>query len=127
MTTAALVDLEAKLVYYLAFNLLLAEAPIRGGAIHIEDSHVPNASEGDPATAARHAAVRAALLTHCGAGSAALRDTEIARAATLARAASVSKFATVPDEDVRQVTLNRSGPTSLDQAQRDLPVQVEHG
>jgi hypothetical protein len=48
MITAAIVDQEACLVYYLAFDLLLAEAPIRDGAVQLTESHLATAGDADP-------------------------------------------------------------------------------
>jgi hypothetical protein len=56
------------MVFCLAFDLMLAQAPIRDGAVQIQESRLAVADPDDPASACRHAAVRAALLNRYGSG-----------------------------------------------------------
>jgi hypothetical protein len=113
MTTDALIDEDVASVFYLAFDLMLAEAPIRDGAVQIQESRLANAGRDDPAAGSRLAAVRAALLKSVGAGFASLRNEEIERANTLARRAGLGT-PVVPDDEVRTLTLHRDRPTPLD-------------
>ena len=113
MTTDAVLDSDAGIVYYLAFDLLLAEAPVREGAVQIQESRPARADPDDAATGSRHAAVRAALLRRVGEGFASERDVEIERANALARSAGLQPPG-IPDDEVRSLTLHRNRPTPLD-------------
>jgi hypothetical protein len=112
MIVRALVDEGAATVYYLAFDLILALAPIRDGAVQIEESRSAVADPADPAAASRLAAVRAALLKPYGAALASDRDEEIQRANAFAASAGVSA-PRIPDDDLRTLTLYRDRPTPL--------------
>jgi hypothetical protein len=112
MVTEAVVDEQAGAVYYLAFDLVLAEAPIRDGTVNAREARTACADPDDPATACRHAAIRAALLKRYP-GFSAERDSEIKRARALAKRAGLAE-AVIPDDAVRTVTLDRYSPTRLD-------------
>jgi hypothetical protein len=113
MITSAIVDHDACLVYYLAFDLLLAEAPIRDGVVQLDESHLATAGDDDPKTSARHAVVRAALLKSHGAGFAADSESEIARAESLAQVVGLIQPPAIPDDEVQTLVLSRDGPTIL--------------
>lgn len=112
MTTEAVIDDEVGSVFYLGFDLMLAEAPIRDGAVQIQESRLARNERDEPATACRHAAVRAALLQRLGPAFASDRDEEIERANVLAGSAGQDAPA-IPDEEVRILTLHRDQPTQL--------------
>ncbi len=49
-------------LFYLAFDLMLISAPIRGGVAYVPEGSVVKPQRDDPAADARNGAVRAALL-----------------------------------------------------------------
>lgn len=112
MVTSTVIDESAGALYYLAFDLMLAIAPIRDGAVQINESHIARTEFDDPATSSRYAAVRAALLTAYGPSFASERVKEMQRASTLAAEAGL-KAPDIPDDDVTTVTLHRDRPTPL--------------
>jgi len=112
MVTDAVIDRDAGMLFYLAFDLLLAEAPIRDGEVQIDESHVARATPDEPETAARHAAVRAALLNRFGSAFLPDRGAEISRSKMFAERAGLDAPA-IPDDEVRTVTLHRHKPTKL--------------
>jgi hypothetical protein len=113
MVTDAVIDTDAARLFYLAFDLLLAQAPIRDGAVQMDESHLVRRVDDDPATSAHHAAVRAALFGPLGSGFETEREAEITRAADLAAGAGLELPPAIPDDQVQKVTLNRKGPTPL--------------
>lgn len=91
---------------------MLAEAPIRDGAVQLHESHVAWADPDDSATASRYAAVRAALLKRFGEGFASDRDREIERANTFAQNGQLEP-PVIPDDEVTTLSLYRDRPTPL--------------
>lgn len=56
------IDDARETLSYLAFDLVLAHAPIRAGVAYVEEAHVARSDLRHPEADARHAAVRATLL-----------------------------------------------------------------
>ena len=56
------IDRDQQQIYYLGFDLLLVKAPVRNGIAYAIEGDVVHATPDDPATEARHASIRAALL-----------------------------------------------------------------
>ena len=81
-----LVDHERGTAYYLAFDLLLAEAPVVDGRPDLSQGHVARSE--DPAEGSRLAAIRAALLG--GGEMQAEAEAERARAQQLAEQAGLA-------------------------------------
>lgn len=111
--TDAIIDTAAAKLFYLAFDLMLAEAPIRAGAVQMDESRLVTKHDDDPATSTYHAEVRAALLRPLGPGFEAEREAELANAAEIARVAGLDPPRAIPNDQVQKVTLHREGPTLL--------------
>ena len=101
-----LFDDETGAAYYLAFDLLLARAPVVGGAVATAESAVVE-KEPDPHLAARYGAIKVALL-EAGHSGPAWRPTvgeARARAAELAHAAGLAAPPPLEDAEIRLVDL----------------------
>jgi hypothetical protein len=57
------IDRNAQQIYYLGFDLLLVHAPVRNGIAYATEAAVVQTTPHDPVLEARHAAIRAALLS----------------------------------------------------------------
>lgn len=61
-STLTFIDRASQRLYYLAFDQLLACAPIRDGVAYIDEARTVPSTSDDPVNEAWHAAIRAELL-----------------------------------------------------------------
>ena len=111
MVCDAIVDPEGERIFFLAFDLLLAEAPIRDGHVYMSESHVVVAPHEDVALASWHAAVRAALLKNLP-GFVADREQEITRANEFALRSGRHAAPSIPEDRVASLALHRDRPAA---------------
>jgi len=112
--TPVFIDDAGDTLFYLAFDLLLAHAPIRDGLAHIREGSVVKFDRDDPATGARHAAIRAALLAIAFPDRTTDIEEERARAGRLAADA---ELAAPPALDGRFTAVVLDGGTTLPDAE----------
>ena len=107
-TRSVLVDEQNGDAYYLGFDLLLVHAPFRAGEVQTGESWAVEGNETDAEEAARHAAIKAALLTADLAGNVGWESTiEQAqrRAEALATTAGLSAPPRLEHAEVRRIDL----------------------
>ena len=108
--THVLVDSTTEDAYYLGFDLLLVRAPFRRGEVQTAGSRVVEHDRDDARLAARHAAIKVALLTAWLGGDEAWRSTIDEAGSTAqerAGEAGLSAPPTLDGTEIREIDLAR--------------------